>query len=140
LQYENTSLNFIPVITKKEKKVLIVTGPQTSGVVLLGNDYVLKYNKRNKFKSKKKIHNTLIELPYGTKDNENRTVATMHSHVVTPYITSTDICTLLLYKDYVGWKTHYVIGKKYVTIFDLEKEALAVMTTKAWKKIASHTK
>jgi len=38
---------------------------------------------------------------------------------------------LLLHKDYVEWKQHYVMGKKYVSIFDMEKETLAVLTLKA---------
>jgi hypothetical protein len=133
--YENTSLNFIPVITKKEKQVFILTASQISGIVLLGNDYILKYSKKNKFKSKIKLHNTIIQFPYKAENSDNTMVSTIHSHVVTDYITSTDICTLLLYKDYVEWKKHYVIGKKHVTIFDLEKEILAVMTRKAWNKI-----
>ncbi len=138
--YENTSLNFIPVITKKEKKVFIVTAPIISGIVLLGNDYILKYSKKNKFKSQKKLHNTIIQFPYKSKNSDNPIFSTIHSHVVTDYITSTDICTLLLYKDYVEWKTHFVVGKKHVSIFDMEKEILTVMPKKAWNKIYNNKK
>ncbi len=51
--YQKTALNFIPVITNNERRVFIITGPQIYGVVLLGNDYVLTYNKKKKFKKKK---------------------------------------------------------------------------------------
>ncbi|NHN27592.1 hypothetical protein FIA58_018075 [Flavobacterium jejuense] len=133
--YENTSLNFIPVITDKERIVFIVTGPQVSGIVLLGNDYKLNYDKKNKFKKKEKIHNSILQFPYASEDKENPTVSTIHSHVITEYISSTDICTLLLYKDYVEWKQHIVMSEKEVSIFDLEKELLFTMKKKAWEKI-----
>lgn len=135
--YNNTALNFVPLITKKEKKVFVITGPQISGVVLLGNDYLLKYGKKNQLKTKERIHNSIIQLPYTSENKDNPAVATLHSHIISDYINSTDICTLLLYKKYVDWKTHYTIGKKYVSIFDLEKEKLVIITRKAWEKISN---
>lgn len=136
--YENTALNFIPVIKGKERSVFVLTGPQVSGVVLIGNDYKLSYDKKNKFDEKMKIHNSILQFPYNSGDKENKTVETFHSHVVTEYISSTDICTLLLYKNYVEWNKHIVMSKKEVSIFDMEKETLFTMKRKAWEKIAEH--
>lgn len=133
--YDNTSLNFIPVIDDKERNVFVLTGPQVSGVVLLGNDYKLSYDKKNRFKKKEKIHNSILQFPYTSGDKENPMVSTIHSHVITKYISSTDICTLLLYKNYVEWNQHIVISEKEVSIFDLEKESLFIMKRKAWEKI-----
>ena len=131
--YNNTSFNPIPLIHKGKKRVFVLTGPKVSDIVILGNDYLLTYDKKNKCIKKEKIHNSLIQLPY--KSDEVKMTATVHSHVISDLITSTDICTLLLYKDYVEWKQHYVISKKNVSIFDLEKETLFVMTKEAWDKI-----
>jgi hypothetical protein len=136
--YENTALNFIPVIKEKERNVFVLTGPQVSGVVLIGNDYKLSYDKNNKFDEKMKIHNSILQFPYNSGDKENKTVETFHSHIVTEYISSTDICTLLLYKNYVEWNKHIVMSKKEVSIFDMEKETLFTMKRKAWEKIAEH--
>jgi proteasome lid subunit RPN8/RPN11 len=138
--YENTSLNFIPVINNKERNVFILTGPQVSGIVLIGNDYKLTYNKKNEFMKKEKIHNSILQFPYTSEDKENPTVSTFHSHVITEYISSTDICTLLLYKNYVEWKQHIVMSKKEVSIFNLEKESLFTMKRKAWEKIYNNQK
>ena len=44
--YENTSLNFIPLIRNGKKQVFILTGSQVPNVVNIGNDYLLIYNKR----------------------------------------------------------------------------------------------
>ncbi|WP_303317331.1 hypothetical protein Q4Q34_01380 [Flavivirga abyssicola] len=138
--YEKTSLNFIPVITDKERNVFVLTGPQVSGIVLLGNDYKLSYDKKNEFKKKEKIHNSILQFPNASEDKENPTVSTIHSHVITEYISSTDICTLLLYKNYVEWNQHIVISEKEVSIFNLEKESLFTMKRKAWEKIYNNEK
>jgi hypothetical protein len=133
--YENTSPNPIPLIHKGKKRVFILTGPKISNVVIIGNDYLFTYNDKNKFVKKEKIHNSILQYPYKSDDPKNKVESTFHSHILSDYITSTDICTLLLYKDYVEWKQHYVISKKYVSIFDLEKESLAIITRKAWDKM-----
>jgi hypothetical protein len=138
--YENTALNYIPVINENGRNVFVITGPRVSGVVLIGNDYKLEYNRKFEFIDKMKIHNSLLQFPYKSDDEENPTVSTYHSHVVTEYISSTDICTLLLYKDYVEWNQHIVISEKQVSIFDLEKATLLTMTKKAWEKISEHQK
>lgn len=133
--YNNTALNFIPLISKNKKQVFILTGPQVNGIVLLGNDYLLDYNKKNKFKKKNKLHNSILEFSFKSENKDNPTVSTIHSHTITKHITSTDICTLLLYKDYIEWKQHIVISDKEVSIFNLENENLFVMKRKAWEKI-----
>jgi hypothetical protein len=42
--YQNTNPNIIPLINGEEKKVYILTGPQQSGVVIFGNDYLLTFD------------------------------------------------------------------------------------------------
>ena len=112
-----------------------MTGPKVSNIVVIGNDYVLTYDKKNKFAKKEKIHNSMLKYPYKSDDSEDKMSATIHSHILSDYITSTDICTLLLYKDFIEWEKHYVVSKKYVSIFDLKTEQLIVITKEAWDKI-----
>ena len=133
--YKDVSFNLIPLIHNGQKRVFILTGHQVSNVVVIGNDYVLTYDKKNKFVQKEKIHNSIIQYPCKSDDSEDKMSATIHSHILSDYITSTDICTLLLYKDYIEWEKHYVISKKYVSIFDLKTEELFVITKAAWDKI-----
>lgn len=138
--YKNTSMNFIPVISEKERKVYILTASENKGILLLGNDYLFRYGVNNKFKDMKRIHNSLIEIPYDVEGKSKEISAGVHSHVFSDIIDPTDICTLLLYRDYVKWRQHYVISKKYVSIFDMEKEDLVVMTRKAWDNISKQSK
>ena len=60
--YENAALNFIPVIKENEKSVFVLIGPQVAGVVLIGNDYKLSYDKNNELEKKMKIHNTTFRM------------------------------------------------------------------------------
>ncbi|OAD92325.1 hypothetical protein A7A78_08805 [Aequorivita soesokkakensis] len=139
--YENTLYNFIPVITDKERNVFILTGTNALKAVLIGNDYKLSYNRKFEFERKEKIHNSILQFPFASEEeDEEKTITTFHSHVITEYISSTDICTLLLYKDFVDWNQHIVISEKEVSIFDLEKESLFTMKREAWEKIYDQEK
>lgn len=133
--YENTSFNFIPLIQGKQRRVFILTAPTIPDVVLIGNDYLLTYNNKNRFVGKEKIHNSILQFSAKSGDPENKITSTHHTHVLSPLITSTDICTLLLNRDFVEWETHYVISEKYVSCFNLETTNLSVITKKEWDKI-----
>jgi hypothetical protein len=132
--YENTSLNFIPVIAGKERKVYVLTGPSDSGVVVFGNDYLIEFDKNNNVKSKKALHKNIIPIEYS--DNTEGTT-TMHSHTESTgdFITATDVCTLMLYGSYANWQTHMVLSKNNVSIWDCDKNKLVIMTRKAWDRI-----
>ncbi|WP_106793440.1 hypothetical protein [Aquimarina sp. Aq78] len=136
-QYNNTNLNPIPIISGKDKKVFVLTGPTISGVVVLGNDYLLTFDKNNNLKEKKSLHKNIIPIEY---DDKTKDAVTMHSHLKTTgnLITSTDLCTIMLYEKYANWKQHIVISKKNVSLWDCKKDKLVVMTRKAWEKISEH--
>lgn len=136
-QFQNTNLNPIPIITEKEKKVYVLTGPEVSGYVILGNDYLLTFKKNNKLKEKKALHKNIIPIEY---NEETQDAVTMHSHLKSTgdLITATDICTIMLYEKYASWKQHYVISDKNVSLWDCKKDELLVLTRKAWDKIAKH--
>jgi len=135
--YENTAFNVIPIVNDVQFNVYVLTGPKVNGQVLLGNDYFLTFNSKMKLKKMKKLHNSLIQIPY--QGEYTKIKDTYHSHVVTDQITATDICTLLLYRDYVEWDTHIVIGKKFTSIFDIRRENLVIMKTEAFRKIGKNS-
>lgn len=132
--YDKTNYNLIPLIGKKENKVYILTGPTENGVMVLGNDYLLTFDKEEELTSKKSLHKNILFFEF-SKDNDQ--VASMHTHLeeTGELITATDICTLMLYGKFTNWKTHYVFSDKYVSIWSIENEKLFVMTREAWEKI-----
>jgi hypothetical protein len=120
--YENTAFNFIPFINDGQVSVYVLTGPQYSGEILIGNDYHYHYTDELEFEEVEKIHNSLISLPY--KGDTVKIKQTIHSHVLSDRINETDVCTLLLYRDYVEWDVHMIYSKKLVSFFNLRKESL----------------
>lgn len=135
--YQNSSLNIIPLIYEKIKKVYIITGPQEMGVVLFGNDYLLTFDKNSKLIEKKKLHNNLIPIIFGDEEEGVEVEGSMHNHSSESgdFITATDICTLMLYARFANWKTHNVISEKYLNIWNCETNELTVVPMGTVKKI-----
>ena len=130
-KYDKMNLNLIPIIYGRKKKVYIMTGPQINNVVVYGNDYLLTFNKKNKLRKKKALHKNMMTFKYGGDKND---VAVMHSHTKGSgeFISATDICTTMLYEKFTEWKTKIVISKKYVSIWDCQKDKLTIMTREAF--------
>jgi hypothetical protein len=139
--YKNTSLNLIPIISNGQKKVYVLTGPKENGVVIFGNDYLLTFDNNNKLIGKKELHKNIISINYGNT-GDTTVVGTMHTHLpeTGDFITPTDICTLMLYARFAKWQQHYVISKNYISIWDCNKNLLAILTKKAWDNINNDQK
>ncbi len=134
--YEHTSFNIIPLIRKGEKKVYVLTGPQASGVVIFGNDYLLRFNDLNEIESVSMLHRNILPVDFG--EPGEAPVTTMHSHATETgeLITPTDICTLLLYGPYANWSMHVVVGKKKVSLWNCDTQSLLILDRKAFEKIS----
>jgi len=133
--YKNTSFNLIPLISGEERKVYVLTGPKVGGVVILGNDYLMNFDKANNLTGKRQLHRNIIPVAYGKQDKE--VFGTMHSHLpeTGDFITATDICTLMLYGKTAGWKQHIVISERYISIWNCETNQLVTLTREAWERI-----
>ncbi|SER33332.1 hypothetical protein [Pedobacter rhizosphaerae] len=131
---KNINLNLVPLIIDGQRKVYILSGPRENGFVILGNDYLITFDKDNKIIEKRKIHRNMIPIAYGKKDEPP---ITAHSHLAQTgeLITATDICTLMLYGKFANWKQHYVLTPKYVCIWDFGKNDLITITREAWDRI-----
>lgn len=136
--YKNTNLNLIPLIIGNEKKVYVLTGPQQQGVVIIGNDYLLTFDKDNKLVLKKQLHKNIIPIYFGGKEEEGKLIeGAAHTHLpeTGDFITATDICTLMLYGKFTKWKTHTVVSENYFNIWDCQTNQLAVITREVMDKI-----
>lgn len=135
--YNNTNLNLVPIVNGKGRKVYVLTGHKVNGVIVFGNDYLLTFDENNNLVNRKQLHKNIIPVNYGELEEDKEAIATMHSHLpeAGEYITSTDICTLMLYEKLAKWKQHYVISKNFVSIWDCEKNELTTLTKEAWDNI-----
>jgi hypothetical protein len=134
--YENTNLNLIPLVGNGEKKVYVLTGPKSHGVVIIGNDYLLTFDDQNKIKTKRQLHKNIIPISYEAKNGQT-IVQAIHTHLpeTGDFIAATDVCTLMMYQKFAKWKQHIVVGEKYVSLWDCEKSWLNVLTRAAWDKV-----
>lgn len=141
-KYTNTNFNLIPVIYKDERKVYVLTGPKKEGVVLFGNDYLITFDKQDNLVGKKEIHRNLIPIKFELEDQDKEVVASVHSHAAETgeFITSTDVCTLMLYGKFTGWKQHIVISENYVSVWDCINESLTIMTTQEYERMRDEEK
>jgi hypothetical protein len=136
--YKNTNLNLIPLINGVGKKVYVLTGPQNSGVVILGNDYLLTFDDDNKLLIKKQLHKNIIPVYYGGKEEKGKqSVGAMHSHLpeTGQFMTATDICTLMLYEKFAKWEQHIVVSEKYMNIWSCKTDQLTVIPRDVVDKI-----
>jgi hypothetical protein len=136
--YKNTNLNFIPLIHNGEKKVYILTGPTQKGVVIFGNDYLLTFDNENKLVTKKQLHKNIIPINYEGKKEEGKEFEdAIHSHLpeTGDFMTSTDICTLMLYEKFAKWKQHTVVSQNYVSIWNCKTDELIAISREVMEKI-----
>lgn len=136
-QYKNTNLNLIPLIINGEKKVYVLTGPKNNGVVIFGNDYLMKFDENDNLIESTRLHKNIIWTEYGEKMAEGQEiVAGSHTHLpeTGDFITATDICTLMLYEKSTTWKQYYVYSKNYMSIWDCEKNILTPVSIKEINK------
>lgn len=133
--YENTTLNFIPLIEGGEKKVFILTGPQQTGIVIFGNDYLINFNDNNEITAARQLHQDIIGIPFEPGKPDQLGGVHTHSKETGELITSTDICTLMLYSRYGDWSSHIVMAPNYVNLWSCKTNQLEVLTKKEFDKI-----
>lgn len=140
--YKDTRLNLIPMIHDGQRKAYILTATSKPGVVLLGNDYLVYFDSNNGIRQKKKLHRNIIELQARNEDTTQVSFGAVHTHLpeTGEFMTSTDICTLLLYKDFTDWKQHMVVSENYISILDLERTDLVIIAQDVLKKIEEDQK
>jgi hypothetical protein len=128
-RYEHTNFNLIPLVNGGEKKVYVLTGPTQTGVMLLGNDYLLTFDADNSLTSKQKLHHSLIPFPYDDEESTAETKTPMHTHLPSTgeMLTPTDICTIMLYQDFAKWESHVVVTEKHMCVWTCKSRSMALV-------------
>ena len=135
--YQNTSFNLVPIIKNDTKKVYVITAQTAPDEVLLGNDYLINFDKDNVIIKKTKLHNNLIPLETGGKVPIE---ASSHQHLnkTSPFITATDICAFKLWKSKTTWVISFVVSAEYVSAWFFRDEFLEILTQAEWEKIMTN--
>jgi len=131
--YQHASLNLVPIIKNGVKKVYVITAQTVLDEVLLGNDYLINFNKDNEIIKKTKLHNNLIPLGTGGQDAIK---ASSHQHLgkTSLFITATDICAFKLWKAKTTWVISFVVSAGYVSAWHFRDEFLEIFTKAEFEK------
>ena len=118
-----------------------LSGTNLNNLVLFGNDYLIDFNKDNSIKKVQKLHNSLLSFKI-YDEKIGKTVSGVHSHVLEdwPFITPTDICTLMLYQKFTNWESYTVVSKKYTSLWNAKSNHLMIMKTEVLEKIQEDQK
>lgn len=113
--------------THPEFEVYVIPGAIQYGLVPIGGDYLLRYDRQGLLKKMEFIHNNLIPF---FDEQEEGLVGTAHEHINKrmgkAYVTPTDICTLLLYRKLIKDDKHTVIHKKFISEFYFDEPKLSI--------------
>jgi hypothetical protein len=133
---KNTRPNVVLLEQPAGTRAYVLVGPQEGGVLPIGNDLLMSFSTAGKLAKVERLHNSYLAM---RMPEDGTTVeGGMHTHLPAhPYITPTDICSLLLYEEAFPAKQHYVMGSNYVSVFDIPERRLTFITKKAFDKIAS---
>lgn len=129
---ESLTFNAIPLIDGDSRLVYIMSASATHGEVILGGDYRLKFNESGELISRKKLHSSTHRIPY---NNPKGSAITSHSHDSEPFITATDIVTMMLYNEFTDWSGHSVFSDEHVSLLDLNAFRLDIFNIKDQQKI-----
>lgn len=132
VHYENLSLNIIPVIGGKTKKAYIIRGTAQADILPLGGDYLLTFDNDYKIKTKERLHNSYVPTGCGADVKTS-----YHTHVEgkSPYITVTDVCTLMLYHNVCNFDNYVVMSKDYYSQWSPKGISLIILPMDVIKKI-----
>jgi len=132
--YKNTNLNLIPLIDGDSREVYVLTGAETTGLVIFGNDYLLRFDSNNNLLGRKRIHLSMIPVQYG--HSKGTEIGAMHTHLpeTGEFITATDICTLMLYEKFAKWEQHMVVGEHWLSIWNCQSNRLIIVPQDSIKK------
>ena len=131
-----------PVFIQKEDitHVFLISSSHDNSFIPLGNDYLLVFDEKSKLLSKTKIHQNLIEVPVSGRDTlqSGQGLASFHIHseLSSPFISSTDISTLLMQKETMNWESHVVVSSEYVSFFFPEQQILEIITREEYEKMS----
>ena len=123
---ENSSFYVIMLDKGDEVHVFIIVGPKVKGAILLGNDYLMRYRKSDASLIDKKVLNPDVINLKTVKETHYNYVTYTQENPKLPYISSTDICSLLLYSLQTQWSTYKAESKTHLSVFNAKTKVLMI--------------
>jgi len=107
--------------------VYVIPGAKQNGLLPMGGDLRMTFKKDGELNKIDAIHNNLI--PFETETPEEIAYLA-HEHLGKrldkEYMTPTDVCTLLLYRDFLKGEKHLSVHKKFISEFYYNEPRLII--------------
>ena len=128
--YKPTGSNYNIILMNKgnDYRAYLLIGFKKKNVVPLGNDYQIELNAKGEITSRVRLHNSYLETPFtgGMKFKDSKISEVYHTHFdKIPFITTTDICNVMLYKEFIEWGG-LVIVSKYISEYNTIENTLKI--------------
>lgn len=133
--YQNMA--FQPVLLPKQGRVEVYLLPtfRQQKEVAFGNDYLLVFDQQGKLISRQPLHQSLTMLqPQQTEQGHAMGAVLQLEKQDSPLPAPTDIARVLLVRERVGWDQIIFLSPKYMSIFYLNEEGMAVFPAGAFGK------
>ncbi len=119
--------NIIIYRTEPEFIVYAIPGAKQHGLLPIGGDLRMTFKPDGELNRIDPIHNNLIPL---NTDTPEETAYMAHEHrgkrLAKEYMTSTDVCTLLLYRQFLKEEKHLSVHKKFISEFYYNEPRLVI--------------
>lgn len=126
--YEHVSFFTDYIVHQKTIDAFVMSSSEVRGAIVLGNDYKITFDENAKPVAKQKIHPEISSINYIDFKKDGLSIAAFHRHLANdpPYITSTDICNVLVQKP-ESYLQELVVGSvKYTSVFNLDNRLLQI--------------
>jgi hypothetical protein len=128
------------VILKETIEFYGIAGSKSSNKIAFGGDFFMEYDLtlENKINKWDLIHRNIIPYDFSElKDKLSLIDNLYHNHKGSTgdFITATDLCTMLLYKDFIPTNKFAVKSKHYYSEFNNETLDLNIYTNKFLSKV-----
>ncbi len=139
ITYVNSKFYIVPVVDTNRNDVYVMTAAKEDSTICYGNDYLIHFNNKLAVISVEKLHSDLIAMTYKKQQSRgNKVTRAYHTHLpgYNPFITATDICITMLYKNLSHSDKVEVVSEKYGSIWTCKDEKLIILTIDELKNMS----
>lgn len=129
-EYENSSLNNVLIPIESGYKLYLMRGTPQKNVIPFGGDYLFVADGNGDITGWKKFHTGLIPAFTEVDGNPIDDTSLIHSHVIYPFMSPTEICTFMLYGPMYGLNEFSVFAVRLGLKFTYKIDEHNITTSK----------
>lgn len=131
----DTEYNLILSESGTGYRAYLIIGQKKKKIVPLGNDYHLELDEDGNIIEKNRLHNSYLKTPFTHSGHQGYTIeSVIHTHMADfPFISVTDICSAMLYSEFISWSEMETFSE-YISTYNLKENTLKIELYKRKKE------